>query len=135
MKVGVEILRDAEYLLNDYHVTVTNTLDLRFMAEVANCTPGGLAQMAANYVNLKLDKDNIRIHYAWESRRFSQHQTKYASADVFAGMLLFKYFAYKMQQSIVMDEDTCLRIKFLCKKYIDQSFGNQSKKNTKIKRN
>ncbi|KAG4079706.1 hypothetical protein HA402_009092 [Bradysia odoriphaga] len=128
LKVCVNIEQDVEYLHNDYHITVTNTLDLRFIAEIADCEPGGLAQMAAKYVNLTLDKDSLNIHKTWESPEFTERQIKYASDDVFAGMLLFKYFAHKIQQEIVMNEMSCHIIGSVCKKYIGQKYKGQSKK-------
>ncbi|XP_037038339.1 uncharacterized protein LOC119075879 [Bradysia coprophila] len=130
LKVGVGITQDVEYLHNDYGITVTNTLDLRFMAETADCEPGGLAQMAAKYVNLTLDKarTNAQIHKNWESPEFTERQTKYAADDVFAGLLLFKYFAHKIQQEIDMNEMTCHLIGSVCKKYIGQEYKVQSKK-------
>lgn len=128
MKVGVDPKRDADYLLEDYRVDVSNTLDLRYMAEAADCQPGGLAKMAENYFKVKPYKQNWRFHYMWEKPNLTPQQIDYAAKDAHIGIELFKFFAGKLQSKVSQTLDT---LKFqpvideYCVTYFDINYVNK----------
>lgn len=100
-------------------------MDLRFLAELADCRPGSLATMSENYLGVKLDKDGARFSN-WEAFDLSEEQIKYASDDVFAQMELFKYFAKILEPADrQFNEKYHLRNVFEkhCCQYLDRNYN------------
>lgn len=119
IKVGIEVKCDADYLFNDYGVRVATTLDLRYMAEITGHHPGGLKKLSENCINVKLNKNDKRIHLLWESPTLQPKQITYAANDAHVGIELFKFFANKLQQTSPIDCQTyvdCIMRNFSCKK-------------------
>lgn len=90
LKVGVGVDLDAKYLFDDHRVRVRSTLDLRYMAVLAECQPGKLSKMAEENLKLKLDKSEVFSD--WNAQTLNEKQIEYASKDVHASIELFKYF-------------------------------------------
>ncbi|XP_055312171.1 exonuclease 3'-5' domain-containing protein 2-like [Sitodiplosis mosellana] len=118
VKVGVAPYTDAKYLKDDYGVHVASTLDLRFMATAARCTPGGLKKMAKDYLGIPLDKSTQCSD--WEAPTLSRPQIEYAALDVHVAIQLFKYFA----REIAPGQNSKDIIDHLSR-YINQNYGPQ----------
>lgn len=98
VKVGVDPKSDAKYLKQDYDIDVNSTLDLRYMAELVCCQPGGLGKMSQQYLNIMPSKKNWRMHLRWEDAELSQEQIDYAAKDAADGIELFIFFTKHMQK-------------------------------------
>lgn len=119
IKVGVAPYADANYLYKDYGVHVASTLDLRFMAHVARCQPGGLEKMSEDYLGLSLDKSTAIQCSDWEAANLDSTQIEYAAADVHAAIGLFKYFTDK----IAPGKSVNSIIQNYCLEFIDKNYG------------
>lgn len=115
VKVGVESKRDADFLFEDYGIRVKSTLDLRYFAELVDCTPSGLAKMSEDILNVKLNKKCWGIHLRWESLTLKPKEIDYAAKDVQVAIELFKYFVNKLQAKILQNQT--LNIQHLIDKY------------------
>lgn len=103
LKVGVESKGDADFLFQDYSIRVESTLDLRYLADLANCMPNGLAKMSEDYLKVKLNKE-WRMHTRWNSLTLKPEQIDYAAKDVQVAIELFKFFANKLQVEILQNQ-------------------------------
>lgn len=124
IKVGVIPLHDANYLKQDYGVGTKNTLDIRYLVQLAGCEVGGLKFMTEKYLNLKW-KENFRYHALWEEPNLSAEQIEYAAKDAFAAVELFKLFSEKLQpKSELEDQKTYTQsiVRTYCKQYLDVGF-------------
>lgn len=126
VKVGVNPHGDANYLVRDYGICVASTFDLRYMAKIADCRPGGLAKMSEDYIKVKLDK-NWRIRCSdWEAPTLSQKQINYAANDAHVGIELFKFFAAKLQPKRLFEKQSTY-VKHIideyCFRYLDLDGG------------
>lgn len=106
IKVGVAPQGDAGYLVQDYGVCVASTFDLRYMAAMTGCRPGGLGKMSEDYLKVKLDK-NWRIRCSdWEAPTLSEKQLDYAAKDAHVAIELFKFFAARLQAKKLFEKET-----------------------------
>lgn len=125
LKVGVAPKGDADLLAVDYGVCVASTLDLRYLAAMTNCRPGGLGKMSEEYINVKLDK-NWRIRCSdWEAQILTQKQIQYAANDAHVSIELFKVFAYKLRPKKMTEKlSTYVRsiIDDYCFSYMDANY-------------
>lgn len=119
--MGVESKRDAELLFEDYSIRVASTLDLRYLADLALCVPGGLAKMSEDYLNIKLNKKSWGIHNCWESSTLNQKQIDYAAKDVQVAIELFKYFTNKLQTETMPNQP--FNVQYLIDKYFALYFN------------
>lgn len=78
---------------------MNGTLDLRYMANLAGCQPGGLKQMSQQYLNSMPYKDNWRIHHEWANPQLSHEQIDYAAKDALDGIGLFTFFSKKIEKT------------------------------------
>lgn len=117
---------DAGYLVQDYGVCVASTLDLRYMAAMTGCRPGGLGKMSEDYLKVKLDK-NWRIRCSdWEAPSLSEKQLDYAAKDAHVAVELFKYFAARLQTKKLFEkESTYVQhiINEYCFRYFDINYN------------
>lgn len=141
LKVGVAPQGDASYLARDYGVCVASTFDLRYLAAMTGCRPGGLAKMSEDYLKVKLDKD-WRIRCSdWEAPTLHEKQLDYAAKDAHVGIELFKYFAEKLEKKgLIAKRSTYVKyiVDEYCFRFIDLTYsGSQavSKDNQKSKKN
>lgn len=93
MKVGIAPVADANYLAYDYSVHVNSCLDLRYIAPYAKLTPGGLAKMSKDYLDIELDKNWAIRCSDWEANILSESQIEYAAKDAYVAIELFKKMA------------------------------------------
>lgn len=137
VKVGVSPNGDANYLVKDYGVCVASTFDLRYMAALCNCRPGGLAKMSEDYLNVKLEK-NWRIRCSdWEAPTLSKMQTDYAANDAHVAIELFKYFSDKLEPKPFLQNQSKY-VQYIVDEYCFQYFdinynGQKVKKNDSTK--
>lgn len=94
-------------------------MDLRSMAQMTGCQPGGLGKMSQQYLNSQSYKENPRIHHLWEQEDLSKEQIDYAAKDAFHGIELFKFFARKLQGQPINVERI---IDQFCDEYLDKRY-------------
>lgn len=124
VKVGVDPKQDANYIKEDYGIAVNGTVDLRYMAELAGCQPGGLKKMSYQYLNSKSQKNDWRMHLRWEDPQLSIEQINYAAKDATDGIGLFIFFSKNIQKMETLNEFRgCL----------DKNYVNLHQTNTKNK--
>lgn len=128
VKVGVESKRDADLLYDDYGILVRSTMDLRYLADTADCVAGGLGQMSENYLNIKLNKKRWDMHLHWESLHLKPKEIDYAAKDVQVAIELFKYFANKLQSDKLQNQPVSIRelIDKYCAFYFDARYYRKS---------
>lgn len=96
VKVGVSPQGDANFLARDYGICVASTFDLRHMAIMCGCRPGGLGKLSETLLNVKLDK-NWRIRCSdWEAVILSDKQIEYAAKDAHVAIEIFKILAHRL---------------------------------------
>lgn len=126
VKIGVAPQGDAGYLVQDYGVCVASTLDLRYMAAMTGCRPGGLGKMSEDYLKVKLDK-NWRIRCSdWEAPSLSEKQMDYAAKDAHVAVKLFEFFAARLQAKKLFEkESTYVQhiINEYCFRYFDINYN------------
>lgn len=96
--MGVAPHGDAKYLANDYGIKVTNTLDLRYLAEMTACRPESLNKMAKQYLKVELNKDRRIVCSDWEATTLDEEQIEYAAKDAHVGLELFKFFVARLKR-------------------------------------
>lgn len=95
IKSGIETLKDARYLLEDYGLVVTGTFDLRFLAEETSHRPLGLAKLAEDVLGIVIDRDWDLVASDWEKSKLDENQLNYAikaakaSVDIFTTLIPF----------------------------------------------
>jgi hypothetical protein len=98
IKTGIEVIKDARFLREDYSLTVQSTFDLRFLAEETANRPEGLEKLSKTVLNLDIGRDWDTIKSDWEKWPLEQKQIDYAetavkaSIDIF--MQLYQYTAH-----------------------------------------
>lgn len=126
MKVGVAPQGDAGYIVQDYGVCVASTFDLRYMAAMTGCRPGGLGRMSEDFLNVKLDK-NWRIRCSdWEAPTLSEKQLDYAAKDAHVAVELFKFFATRLQPKKIFEKESSYVqhiVNEYCFRYFDISYN------------
>ncbi|XP_031626495.1 exonuclease 3'-5' domain-containing protein 2 [Contarinia nasturtii] len=129
LKVGVGPQGDATYLAQDYGVCVASTLDLRYLAEMTECYPGGLGKMSEKYLKVKLNKD-WRIRCSdWEAPILNEKQIDYAAKDAHVGIELFKFFIAKLERRRVFEKQSTYLQRIIdeyCFRYLDIGFGKKA---------
>lgn len=96
VKVGVSPQVDANFLAQDYGICVASTFDLRHMAIMCGCRPGGLGELSETVLNVKLDKNwGIRCS-DWEIAILSAKQIEYAAKDAHVAIEIFKILAHRL---------------------------------------
>lgn len=140
LKVGVAPQGDAQYLVRDYGVCVASTFDLRYLAAMTECSPGGLGRMSEDYLKVKLDK-NWRIRCSdWEAPILSNKQIDYAAKDAHVTIELFKFFAAKLQPKRVLEKQSNYVQNIIdeyCFRYLDIPYNGARSvsKNPPVKKN
>lgn len=128
--MGVAPDGDAKFLASDYGVCVASTFDLRFMAVMSGCRPGGLGEMSKNYINVMLDKNRGITCSDWEAPQLSPKQLDYAVKDAHVSVELFRRFATKIAPK-PFSENTTAYVKRIidehCSIYLDQPFSGNGK--------
>lgn len=126
------------HLKRDYGVRVNGVLDLRFMADKAECLPGGLAKMSKDYLNYQLDK-HPELSY-WEVTDLSDTQIEYALEYASVCIALFRYFANRIDKGkspkYIIDNYFSEDIDcFYGDRIIEKTFGIQKMKNGHVQYN
>jgi len=88
VKVGVNIKEDAAKLKRDYGVGTEGWVDIRHLAKRfrPNQKRLGLAGLAQEFLDVKLDKDWRVSASNWEKETLSNKQVLYSANDAFAGV-------------------------------------------------
>lgn len=90
IKTGFEVVKDANYLREDYNLEVRSTFDLRFIAEDTGNRPEGLEKLSSAVLDLDLGRDWEIIKSDWDVPKMENHQIAYAEAAVKASIDIFK---------------------------------------------
>lgn len=123
MKVGVEITRDAQYLLKDHRLSVLGTLELGWMAHLANCEgiKKSLSFLSEKYLKHSLEKGyHIRCS-DWEAYALSDAQIEYAALDGLVAIEVFKVFAEKIEPKSITNRSCLQRVIAACSQYLGRS--------------
>lgn len=121
IKAGVTPYHDAKLLLEDYAISVYGTLDLRFLALLANQNAEGLGKLSKSILGIELDK-NWRIRCSdWETERLSPQQVDYAAKDAFVAVEIFR----NLYNTIKPTEQDSTSIRRFCDNYTDVTFSNK----------
>lgn len=124
--MGVAPNGDATNLARDYGICVASTFDLRFMAVMSGCRPGGLGKMSKDYINVNLDK-NWRITCSdWEAPQLSKKQLDYAAKDAHVAIEIFRVLAEKIEPKPFFASVTNYVKRIIneyCFCYLDQPFS------------
>ncbi|XP_030642760.1 exonuclease 3'-5' domain-containing protein 2 isoform X2 [Chanos chanos] len=95
LKVGVGCYEDSKRLARDYGLTLKCTVDLRHLAlrqKQAVLNNGlSLKSLAADLLNIKLDKSLELRCSDWEAEQLTQEQVTYAARDAQVSVALFFY--------------------------------------------
>uniref|UniRef100_A0A3P8VIV9 Exonuclease 3'-5' domain-containing protein 2 n=2 Tax=Cynoglossus semilaevis TaxID=244447 RepID=A0A3P8VIV9_CYNSE len=93
LKVGVGCYEDGKRLTHDYGLSLTSTLDLRYLAlreRQATVSNGlSLKSLAADLLNISLDKSLELRCSDWEADELTMEQMTYAARDAQVSVALF----------------------------------------------
>lgn len=97
IKVGVAPLGDANYLQNDYGISVASTMDLRYLAAQCQHQTAGLAALSEKHLKVRLNKSGHLVRSNWEADVLTEWQIEYAARDAHVAIELFKLFAEQLK--------------------------------------
>ncbi|XP_039453602.1 exonuclease 3'-5' domain-containing protein 2-like isoform X2 [Culex pipiens pallens] len=101
IKAGVESIRDAQFLDQDYGFTVQGAIDLRFLyPQTHQQQPIGLAALAEKELHVYLNKDKALTLSGFNQPILSYEQIQYAAGDAIVGANLFDKFWQKCNKSM-----------------------------------
>lgn len=88
--MGIDPSNDAKYLLEDYGIQVTGTVDIRHLVDLQGRTNvGGLAAVVSSELGVELPK-NLAVRVSnWEAGELSSDQSTYAAKDALSSLLVF----------------------------------------------
>lgn len=89
-KVGIENLKDALYLKQDYDLDVQGTFDLRFLARDTGHQPYGLKRLALDILGIDIGQDVEIMAFGWGKDSFSDKQVTYAVKAVKASFDIYQ---------------------------------------------
>lgn len=113
-------------MVRDYGVCVASTFDLRYLAAMTGCRPGGLSKMSEDYLKVKLDKDWRLRCSDWEAPTLNKRQLDYAAKDAHVGIELFKFFAARLKPKGTFETQSAYVqhiIDEYCFRYLDISYS------------
>lgn len=90
IKTGIEVIKDARYLREDYGINIHSTFDLRFLAEDTAHRPEGLEKLSKSVLNLDIGRDWEITKSDWEKWPLEPTQVSYAETAVKASIDIFK---------------------------------------------
>ncbi|KAG5669738.1 hypothetical protein PVAND_000032 [Polypedilum vanderplanki] len=90
IKAGVETIKDAKYLLEDYGLVVSSTYDIRYLAEDCGHQPLGLEKLAERILDIELGRDWELIASDWDKDNLDDNQKSYAEKSVKVSIDIFK---------------------------------------------
>lgn len=90
IKAGIETRKDAQFLSEDYGLSVVATFDLRYLAQDTGHQPLGLEYLAKTILNIELGKDWDVVSSNWEQEPLDSNQLLYAEKAVKASIDIFK---------------------------------------------
>ncbi|KAL7022840.1 hypothetical protein ACKWTF_012403 [Chironomus riparius] len=117
IKSGIEVLKDARYLLEDYGLVVSGTFDLRFLAEDTSHEPQGLPKLANKVLGMELGKDWELIASDWNKEVLDDNQQTYAQKAAKASVDIFKTLI-----SFVISDVNRPEILNYCAEYLDRTY-------------
>ena len=117
IKSGIEVLKDARYLLEDYGLVVTGTFDLRFLAEDTSHEPQSLPKLANKVLGMDLGKDWELIASDWNKEILDDNQQTYAQKAAKASVDIFKTLI-----SFVISDVNRPEILNYCAEHLDRTY-------------
>ena len=90
IKTGIDVIKDARYLREDYDLTVHSTFDLRFLAEETGHKPEGLEKLALDVLKLDIGRERETINSDWDKSPLDQQQINFAKTTVEVLIDIFK---------------------------------------------
>lgn len=89
MKVGIDIVQDANFLREDFNLDVRGAVDVRFLARDLKHSNGGLQKLSKELLALDIGRDWQLMASDWEQDPLEQDQIKYAETAVKASFDIF----------------------------------------------
>lgn len=123
IKSGIEVLKDARYLLEDYGLVVKGTFDLRFLAEDTGHEPQSLPKLANKILDIELGRDWELIASDWNKETLDDNQQAYAQKAAKASVDIFKALI-----SFAISNVNRPEILNYCAEYLDRTFVFYSQK-------
>lgn len=117
IKSGIETLKDAQYLKNDYNIDVIGTYDLRYLAEATGLTPDSLEGLSKKVLGRDLNKDFELIESNWDTHMLTKKQIDYAEKAAQASVDIFKELIKK-----VVPKATKTNIYSYCENNLDRRY-------------
>lgn len=116
IKAGIETIKDAQYLQDDYGIDVNGTFDLRFLAEQTGHRPLGLRELSKDVLDLDIGRNWDLINSDWEQEVLDDEQVQYAETSVKASIDIF--------ESLIKDVITPTKRNILnyCRPITDRSY-------------
>ncbi|KAB5562274.1 hypothetical protein PHYPO_G00016030 [Pangasianodon hypophthalmus] len=109
LKVGVGCYEDGKRLVSDHSLALVCTVDLRYLAlrqRHAVLNNGlSLKSLAADLLNVTLDKSLELRCSNWEAENLTQEQMSYAARDAQVSVSLFLYLLGLYSESCLLSED------------------------------
>ncbi|KAK3538212.1 hypothetical protein QTP70_033110, partial [Hemibagrus guttatus] len=128
LKVGVGCYEDSKRLASDHSLALVCTVDLRYLAlrqRQAVLNNGlSLKSLAADLLNVTLDKSLELRCSNWEAADLSQEQMSYAARDAQISISLFLYLLGLYSEPCLLSEDetSFSKLAGLCQGLVDVPF-------------
>ncbi|XP_028839877.1 exonuclease 3'-5' domain-containing protein 2 isoform X2 [Denticeps clupeoides] len=133
LKVGVGCHEDGKRLAHDYGLALGCTVDLRYLAlrQRHSLLTNGLSlkSLAADLLNITLDKSLELRCSDWEAKQLSQEQIKYAAQDAQVSIALFFHLlglTSVPSQPLAEGESPYSLLASPCKELVDVPFRNRA---------
>lgn len=97
---------------------------------MAGCQPSNLADMASEYLDVKLERDSRIRSSDWEAPELNDRQIDYAAKDAHVAVELFKYFAEKLKPRRTFENPSSYIkgiINDYCLRYFDFNFNHTTR--------
>lgn len=123
IKTGIEVLKDAAYLHEDYGLVVNSTYDLRFLAENTGNVPHGLQALSKSILGLDLGRDWEVVNSNWNAEPLEDNQRIYAEKAVKASIDIFKKLVLQSHYGNLKQT-----IGIICKPKLDEAYVYRSER-------
>lgn len=115
IKSGIETVKDAQYLRNDYSIDVNGTYDLRYLAEAVGLKPASLEKLSQQVLNRTLNHN--MVFSDWDAHELKQEQIKYAEEAAKASVDIFENLIKK-----VLHRVTKVNMYSYCESNLDRNY-------------
>ncbi|XP_077587726.1 exonuclease 3'-5' domain-containing protein 2 [Stigmatopora nigra] len=139
LKVGVGCLDDSKRLTCDYGLSLTCTVDLRLLAVEHKIMPAGnglgLKSLAADMLNISLDKSLELRCSDWEAEQLTTEQMSYAARDAQVSVALFYHLLGLGSKADPAPADRLSHAELAarCQGLVDVPFGGRGERSGRVR--